>query len=262
MAIRVILTGEVSQLEAEFQAAFNYGFSPSYNTAMQGSTAVICCDEPTVLQKLQWGFRQHNISGGTSFFFTAFTRELPYHPAYRVAIRMQRCLIPASAFILWVRHPGEKIPYVVYVKDQRWLSLAGIYETYSDKFTGITDTRFALITTPSNRRIKPYSSFMPAIIRPSQRRKYLNTTTHLKDIMQMLRPFESDVINLFPISREIEDSAKNERRLVLPVGQRVYPEYVYREKAFLKLEGMGSKPKNEQVKIDLKTVDQRNSSKK
>jgi putative SOS response-associated peptidase YedK len=141
MSLRLILTGDVSQLESEFQAAFNYSHSSSYNIAMQSSTAVICSDEPSAIQSLKWGFRQISSAGNVSRFFTAFSRELPSHPAYRVAVRMQRCLIPASAFILWVRHPGEKIPYVVYVKDQKWLSLAGIYETHSDQYTGITDTR-------------------------------------------------------------------------------------------------------------------------
>ncbi|MCC5928154.1 MAG: SOS response-associated peptidase family protein [Cyclobacteriaceae bacterium] len=255
MSIRLILTGDVPHLENEFQATFNFGFLPSYNIAMNGNTAGVCCDEPSVLQNLKWGFRHFSSAGNASLFFTAFSRELPSHQAYRIAVRTQRCLIPANAFILWIRHPGEKTPYVVYNKGQQWMSLAGIFERHTDPHSGITDTHFALITTAANRRLRPYSSFMPAIIRPSLRRKYLNTATHLKDIMQMLRPFESDVMNLFPISREIEDTGKDERRLVMPVGQRVYPEYVFREKALLKLEGMGSRAKGEHVIIDLKSAD-------
>ncbi len=60
----------------------------------------------------------------------------------------------------------------------------------------------------------------------------------------MLRPFETDQLNLYPVSNEVDDPKATGRKLVEPAGQRVYPEYRYTEKVFLKLEGMGSMKDN------------------
>ena len=70
----------------------------------------------------------------------------------------------------------------------------------------------------------------------------------------MLRPLESDSMNLYPVSNKINCIDNNTREVLIPVGERVYKEYTYVPKVYLKLEGMGSMKDNLDRKPEIKLM--------
>jgi len=70
----------------------------------------------------------------------------------------------------------------------------------------------------------------------------------------MLRPLESDTMNLYPVSSAVNDFANNSREVLLPIGQRIYKEFEYVPKVYLKLEGMGSMKDNPDREPELKLM--------
>ena len=70
----------------------------------------------------------------------------------------------------------------------------------------------------------------------------------------MLRPKESDSINLYPVSSKVNDFHDNSRDVLLPVGERVYKEFTYVPKVYLKLDGMGSMKDNPDRKPEIKIM--------
>ncbi len=70
----------------------------------------------------------------------------------------------------------------------------------------------------------------------------------------MLRPSDSDTINLYPVSSSVDNFHNNKREVVMPVGERVYKEYTYSPQVYLKLEGMGSMKDNPDRKPELKIM--------
>ena len=61
-------------------------------------------------------------------------------------------------------------------------------------------------------------------------------------------------INLFPVSDKINDLQLNSREVLAPIGQRVYKEYTYAPKVYLKLEGMGDMKDNPDRKPEIKLM--------
>ena len=104
------------------------------------------------------------------------------------------------------------------------------------------------------KRIKAFSSYMPVIIPPERRRKYLRLATPLMDIVRLLSNKDSDSLNLYPVSPKVNDFDNNSRDVLLPIGQRVYKEFEYVPKVYLKLEGMGSKKDNPDRKPQIKMM--------
>jgi hypothetical protein len=92
------------------------------------------------------------------------------------------------------------------------------------------------------------------IIPTGRRRRFLRASTPLNEVMRMLRPLESDSINLYPVSLKVNDFHNNIREVVMPVGERVYKEYTYVPKVYLKLEGMGSMKDNPERKPEIKMM--------
>jgi len=92
------------------------------------------------------------------------------------------------------------------------------------------------------------------IIPQSRRRKYLRSSCSLNEVMAMLRPLESDTMNLYPVSSAVNDFANNSREVLLPIGQRIYKEFEYVPKVYLKLEGMGSMKDNPDREPELKLM--------
>jgi putative SOS response-associated peptidase YedK len=209
------------------------------------------------VQRLRWGLVPHWSRDPSPKYhnLNAEARNIVKHPAYRIPIRSRRCLVPVNCYFIWVRQAqGSKLPFVVYDDRQRLFSLAGIWDSWSNKEKTQVIHSFSIVTAPSIRRIWPYSQVMPVIIPPGRRRKYLRLNTPLMDVVRMLRPAESDSINLYPVSNKVNDFHANSREILLPIGQRVYQEFEFVPKVYLKLEGMGSMKDNPDRKPEIKMM--------
>ncbi len=143
---------------------------------------------------------------------------------------------------------------MVYDSSQRMMSFAGIWDSWANRERSQIVHSFSIVTTHANKRLVKFTGSMPVIIPQGRRRKYLRESCHLNEVMQMLRPWESDTINLYPVSGAINDFNINTREVLLPVGQRVYREYEYVPKVYLKLEGMGSMKDNPERKPEFKLM--------
>jgi putative SOS response-associated peptidase YedK len=247
MCTRFTIASNVSALESEFQAEFQYTYEKRYNAHFGMELPVICSGEEDHIVAMRWGLipfwakepnlKFHNINSPA--------RNIVKNPVYRVPIRRRRCLVLANCFFIWTYIKANgRTPYVVYDAKQRIMSFAGIWDSWINEEKNKSVESFAIITTHASKRLKKFSRWMPVIIPPGRRRKFLRSSTPLNEIMRMLRPFESDSLNLYPVSSTVNDFHNNNREVVLPVGERVYKEYAYVPKVYLKLEGMGSMKDN------------------
>jgi putative SOS response-associated peptidase YedK len=134
------------------------------------------------------------------------------------------------------------------------MSFAGVWDTWQNIEKTRVINSFSIITTHANKRLVKYFKSMPVIIPPARRRKYLRSSTHLNEVIGMLRPWESETINLYPVSDAVNDFQNNTSEVVMPIGERVYKEYTYVPKVYLKLEGMGSMKDNPDRKPEFKLM--------
>lgn len=163
-------------------------------------------------------------------------------PMFRKAIRSQRCLVVADAFIEGPKKERLSKPYLIYMKDgQRPFAFAGLWDRWINKDSGEVVSSYAIITTVSNaltQKIEHHRS--PVILSPEDERDWINPELPLQDALDMLRPYPASLMNAYPIDPAIKSPRANGVDLLEPTGQRIYKEYDYIIYEDLQLEGMGS----------------------
>lgn len=167
-------------------------------------------------------------------------------PSFRKAIRSQRCLIPADAFIEGTVKEKLSKPFVVHPmdKNERPFAFAGLYDHWVDKETGEIISTFSIITQtagPLLRKLPHHRS--PVILRSREDElTWLDSDSALTDVEALLRPNEENWLNAYPISPEVKNPRYKSAEIVQPTGERVIKEYDYVLHRDLELFGMGQSP--------------------
>lgn len=106
--------------------------------------------------------------------------------SFREPIIKKRCLIPSTGYFEW-RHEGvKKIPYYIYLKDEKIFSII------------TTDTN------PLTDYIHNAKHRMPAILSKEDEEKWLDPTLPKKEISSLLKPFEAERMDAFTIKKIIK----------------------------------------------------------
>ncbi len=162
-------------------------------------------------------------------------------PMFRKAIRSQRCLVIADAFIEGPEKEKLNKPYLVYSKNKkRPFAMAGIWDQWGDKTTGEEFHGFAILTTTPNGLIQKIGHHRsPVLLSPEDENQWLNTDAPLHAVTNLLHPFDASDFNAYPISNKIKSSRNKEIDLLKPIGERLISEYEYILYQELELQGMG-----------------------
>jgi putative SOS response-associated peptidase YedK len=142
--------------------------------------------------------------------------------AFRKPIRSQRCIVIASAFIEGINTFGKSQPYVVYLRNQQNpFPIAGIWDTWHSP-SGDTINSFSIITTTANNLLQKIGCCrMPVILTYGQAKKWINPATELTTITQMLKKYDSNLMNAYPINPAIINSNENDKKLIRPIGPKL-----------------------------------------
>lgn len=143
-------------------------------------------------------------------------------PEYNRLIRNQRCLVLADAFIV----STPETAYLVYLRDnQRPFAFAGIWDSFKNKDSGLTEYCFAIITTTANSMLlKLGIKRMPVILFNEYETSWLRLSAPLSEILGMLNPFPVSRMNGYPVSDKIMDRTQNNVSLVQPIGKPIFHE--------------------------------------
>ncbi len=166
-------------------------------------------------------------------------------PSFRKPIRSQRCIIIANAFVEGPEKEKLGKPFVIANRDKKYLSLAGIWDRWTDTSTGEEINSFAIITTVANEITKlighPRS---PVIIPHGREKKWLNSSLSLVEVLRYLKPYPGELLEAFPVSVKIKNPKNKEREVLVPVGERLVVDnddiVITKD---LKLQGMGNRRK-------------------
>ncbi len=162
-------------------------------------------------------------------------------PAFRKAIRSQRCLVIADAFIEGPTKEKLNKPYVIYTqKSKHPFAMAGIWDQWTDETTGELRSSFAIITCVPNKLLQAVGHHRSPVVLPrSHEKAWLYNETPLHEITAMLEPFDDTDFNAYPISSEIKSSKNKSPNLLAPTGPPIKKETTYAFYQELDLQGMG-----------------------
>jgi putative SOS response-associated peptidase YedK len=112
-------------------------------------------------------------------------------PAFRLAYRKRRCLVPVNAFYEWSGEPGHKTRWRVGVRDEPLFALAGLWEWWKDPATGRGVETYAIVTTRANTLLAPIHDRMPVVILERDYERWLDAEDPATDLME---PVSNDAV--------------------------------------------------------------------
>ncbi len=262
MCGRYVLVQKVEVLEKRFgvKAPPGLQFEANVNIGIGDLAPVITDAAPTQLDLFTFGltpfwakkpmylFNARSEGDRNAENDTRYTGGLDIinKPAFRKAIRSQRCLIPADAFIEGTTKEKLARPYLAFLTDREPpFAFAGIWDHWVDKESGKTIRGFSIITTVTNSVLAQLPHHRsPVILLPEQERAWLDPELPLAEVLSMLRPYPADGMNAFPIDPAIRTPGSNNPAHLAAHGPAVRTEVELRHSLELVLQGMGSSKRN------------------
>ena len=139
-------------------------------------------------------------------------------PAFRTAMRLRRCLIPADVFYEWEAVPGSrrKRPHAIRLRSGEPFALGGIWEFWRPREGGEGIASCAILTTDPNGLLAPIHDRMPVIVPPNKYRAWLDSRTPIPAVSDMVQPYDSAEMEAWAITTRVNDPKEDGPEILLP----------------------------------------------
>ena len=168
------------------------------------------------LDLLKWGLIPHwckDPKGGRKPI-NAKSETVARLPMFREAYWSRRCILPVDGFYEWMAIKGGKQPYAIAMKDRSPFGIAGIWENWKNP-AGEWLRTFAVLTTDANELVARIHDRMPAILKPSDYERWLGPEPDPHDLLE---PFPSEPMTMWPISKRVNSPANDDQDLVTEIA--------------------------------------------
>ncbi|MCP5155350.1 MAG: SOS response-associated peptidase [Ectothiorhodospiraceae bacterium] len=167
---------------------------------------------------LRWGLIPHWARDDKSAYrmINARAETAAARPAFRVALRRRRCLVPADGYYEWQAGPSGKQPWFFHLDDDRPFCFAGIWERWDRGPDGPVESCAILTTAPSALAAEIHDR-MPVIVRPEDYATWLDPGIHdPAALAPLLRPYDEPELVVHPVSRWVNSPAHDDPRCTEP----------------------------------------------
>lgn len=182
--------------------------------------------------KMSWGLipswikDQENADKIRVQTLNAQAETLSSKPSYRQAFKQQQfCVIPVNGFFDWHHHVnGQKYPFFIYPKNERYFFLAGLYDIWQSTQGPLYS--FTVITSPANERmqwIHNSKKRMPAILGADDAKVWLKNELSTEERKGLLAPYDASQMLDHSVSRLIT-SRKETMNQEAVLQKHSYPE--------------------------------------
>jgi len=145
-------------------------------------------------------------------------------PSFSDSFVHRRCLVPVSGFFEWQHIGKEKRPWYIHKPDEKIISLAGIFDRWTDENEGRDIYSFSIITTRANRKMSEIHNSkrrMPVIIPAENEEGWLSgNPDELEVLFEPLADNKLAYHTVNPILGK-KDINKNRPEIIAPFA---YPE--------------------------------------
>jgi putative SOS response-associated peptidase YedK len=138
-------------------------------------------------------------------------------PAFRDAMKLRRCLVPADGFYEWQRRGSAKQPFYFEVADGGLFAFAGLWDGWKDSSGQWVKTCSILTTTP-NAVTSAIHNRMPVILEPDSYDLWLDPGMQdVAAISELLKPCDARQMRSYPVSTRINRVANDDEECSAPV---------------------------------------------
>ncbi len=218
MCGRFTLTTKLGVIAARFGVArFLDEGAPRYNVAPSQMVIVVSDDGTRHLTQMQWGlipsWAKDPAIGNR--MINARAETVATKPAFRVALRKRRCLIPADGFYEWTPVGRRKQPMYIALKSRELFGFAGLWESWTAP-DGREIKSCTIITTDANELLKPIHDRMPVILTGEAEAVWLDP--EIQDpalLLPLLKPYSAEEMLAHPVSTKVNNPSHDSPECVI-----------------------------------------------
>jgi putative SOS response-associated peptidase YedK len=219
---RYSLSRELERYFNAHPAAFD--IQPSYNVAPTQEIPIIIQQEgERHVEKRHWGlvpFWAKDISIG-SRMINARVETVTLKPAFRMALKHRRCLIPANGFYEWLGKAGSKQPYFFHLPSGEPFAFAGLWEVWEDKASPPKAGPYkscTIITRGASESVIDIHNRMPLILSPESHAEWLNPNNKEPGLIEeILKTGFVGELKRYPVSKLVNQVANNTPNCMEPL---------------------------------------------
>jgi putative SOS response-associated peptidase YedK len=188
---------------------------PRYNVCPTTTIdAVVEHDGKRKLEPMRWGlvpaWWSKPLKEMKMATFNARAETVTEKPMFRPAFK-NRCIIPASGYYEWKTIEGQKQPYYFTDKHAPILSIAGIWDEWTNREDGSKLKSCTMLITGPNMFVQDYHDRMPVLLRPEQFDGWLSG----KSGREILVPAREELLQTRPVSRRVNNSRTSDEDATL-----------------------------------------------
>ena len=136
-------------------------------------------------------------------------------PAFRVAFKSRRCIVPASGFYEWKKEEKGKQPVYIQSSSGEPLLFAGLWERWEPTEGAPLET-FTIITTGPNEMMAKLHDRMPVIVAREDIDAWLDPGS--KSASGLVRPYPSELMMCYPVSTRVNSPKNNDELCAERIG--------------------------------------------
>jgi len=204
-------------------------YRPSYyyHAFVLPEMPVICSGDTSSIRLFKWGLipsRTKNSREAEEIrvkTFNARAESLDTKAAFSSSFSTKRCIIPVQGFFEWQHVAGKKIPWYIYDSTGRIMSLAGLFDRWTESRTGEVIDTFTIITTEANEMLAEIHNSkkrMPVVLNADSEKLWLDQTASRDELTSCLKPSSADMLKAHTISPLVSSKTadKNTPGLISP----------------------------------------------
>lgn len=205
------------RIQARFEVFENY--QPRYNVA-PGQNVLVVGERSGQRAAAwhRWGLiprwaKDHRIGNR---MINARAETVAEKPAFRSAFQKRRCLVPADGFYEWRNDGKAKIPFRFLPHTEALFAFAGLWEEWRPP-SGDPIRTCTIITTTPNEQVRDIHDRMPVILPPEAYDDWLNPESEIDHLLALLRPYPSEQMRRYEVSRRVGSPQNDDPSLIEPV---------------------------------------------
>jgi putative SOS response-associated peptidase YedK len=157
-------------------------------------------------------------ASGAAGMINARSESAATKPAFRDALKLRRCLVPADGFYEWLRIGKTKQPYCFEVNEGELFAFAGLWERWKDP-SGNWIKSCAILTTTPNAVAAQVHDRMPVILDPDNYDLWLDPGfTEVAAVSEVLEPYDARLMRSYPVSTRINHAANDDPECSVPLA--------------------------------------------
>ncbi len=144
--------------------------------------------------------------------------EITEKRSYAEPFKARRLIVPLSGFFEWKRDGKIKRPFAIHLKDQKIMSVAGVWEEWRSKDGEVIDS-FSIITISANSYMEEIHNRMPVILDAKDEARWMNPeNSDIKALQDLLKSCPSERLKAYEVSTLVNSPKNNSEEALEPVG--------------------------------------------